>query len=218
MAQPKLTFKTPLLPLEWVSITGKGKVKMNKDPLSEDSKDFYFTASVVYPDQATMEKDKAIFDKFWRENRPAGCTKQSYTMFKPQMLPVLDAEGKPQEDEDGAVIKKETGKWLLSAKTLTQWPDGKPNRVRILRGNGNPLDLGDKQIGNGSIGVLHGSVGINSYPNNEGLAFYLNAIQLKKFEEYTAADDIAADDLGEDEGMEGVDIDTADVSKDKPEV
>ncbi len=40
MAQIKLTFKTPLLPLSWVSITGAGKLKMNKDPQSIFAVDF----------------------------------------------------------------------------------------------------------------------------------------------------------------------------------
>ena len=217
MAQVKLNFKTPLLPLEWVSITGNGKVKMNKDPNSENPKDFNFTASVVYPDEETMKKDKAIFDKFWRDNKPQGLTKQNYTMFKPEMKPVLDAAGNEQKDEDDAIIKAETGKWLLAAKTLTQWPDGKANRVKILRGNGNPLDLGDTLIGNGSIGVIHGSLGINAFAGNEGLAFYLNAIQIKKLVKYTEADAVAADDLGDDEGMDDVDVDAADISN-KPEV
>ena len=218
MAQIKLMFKTPLQELEWVSITGNGKVKMNKDPSSEDPKDFYYTATTVYPNEAAMKKDKAVFDKFWKENRPAGVTAQSYKMFKPEMIPELDEAGKPREDEEGAIIKKATGRWLLAAKTVTRWPDGKPNRVKVLRGNGNPLNLGEKKIGNGTIGVIHGAIGINAFAGNEGLAFYLNAIQIKKFVEYTEADAVEAEDLGEDEGLDEVDVDAADVSKDTPDI
>ena len=85
MANAKLTFKTPLLPLSWVNITGQGKLKMNKDPNSTDPKDYNYTATVTYPDEEAMKKDKAIFDKFWRENKNAGLTKQNYEMFKPEM-------------------------------------------------------------------------------------------------------------------------------------
>jgi len=166
MANIKFTFKTPLLPLAWVNITGQGKLKMNKDANSEDPKDYNYTATVIYPDEAAMKPHKAMFDKFWRENKPAGCTKQNYDMFKPEMAPVLDAAGKEQHDEDDAIIKAETGRWTLAAKTLTQWPDGKPNVIKVLRGNGTKLDLGDRNIGEGSIGVLHGSVGINAYSGN----------------------------------------------------
>ena len=218
MANVKLNFKTPVQELEWVQITGKGKVKMNKDINSEDPKDFNYVATSVYPNEAAMKKDKAIFDKFWKENRPSGVTAQSYKMFKPEMKPVLGEDGQPIEDEEGAIVKEPTGKWLLQAKTIIQWPDGKQNKVKVLRANGNPLDLGDKQIGNGSVGVIHGTIGINAFAGNEGLAFYLNAIQLKKFVEYTDSDAVEADDLGGDEGLEDVDMDTADISKEKPAV
>jgi len=213
MAQVKFQFKTPLLPLSWVNIAGQGKLKMNKEDNGEPS-NYNYTATVIYPDEAAMKVDKAKFDKFWRDNKPAGCTKQNYDMFKPEMVADLDAQGNEQHDEDDALIKKATGRWTLAAKTITHWPrDGKQNKIKVLRGNGNPLDIGDKVIGEGSIGVIHGSVGINAYSGNEGLAFYLNAVQLKKFVEYTGSDDTQADDLGDDEGLEDVEMDTADISK-----
>jgi len=211
MANVKFTFKSPKLPLAWVNISGQGKLKMNKDSNSEDPKDYNYTATVIYPDAESMKKDKARFDKFWRENKPQGCTKQNYDMFKPEMAPTLDDAGKEQLDEDDAVIKHETGRWTLAAKTLTQWPDGKTNVIKVLRGNGNVLNLGDRKIGEGSVGVLHGSVGINAYSGNEGLAFYLTAIQLQKFVEYTGSDEVEADDLGEDEGMEDIEMDMPEV-------
>ena len=218
MAQIKLQFKTPLLPLSWVNISGQGKLKMNADDDGKPS-NYNYTATVIYPDEKTMLVDKKKFDTFWRENKPQGCTKQNYDMFKPEMVADLDADGNEQHDEDDALIKKPTGRWTLAAKTVTVWPkDNKPNKVKVLRANGNPLDLGDKAIGEGSIGVIHGQVGINVYAGNEGLAFYLNAVQLKKFVEYTGSDDVDTDDLGSDEGLDDVEMDTADVTKeDLPE-
>jgi len=220
MAQAKQEFKTPLLPLSWVNITGTGKLKMNKED-NQDPANYNYTASVIYPDEASMKSDKALFDKFWRENKPAGCTKQNYDMFKPEMKPVLDKDGKEQFDEDDAIIKEATGRWTLAAKTITVWPkDNKVNVIKVLRGNGNPLKLGDKKIGDGSTGVIHGSIGINAYAGNEGLAFYLEAVQLKKFVEYTGGSEVHADDLGDDEGMDDLDIDSVeDISgEDGPKV
>ena len=213
MSKVKLNFKTPLLELAYVSITGTGKLKMNKED-NQDPANYNYTATVIYPDEVSMNKDKVIFDKFWRENKPAGCTKQSYSMFKPEKVPTLDADGNEQKDEDDAVIKHETGRWLLSAKTITHWPrDGKQNTIKVLRANGNPLQLGEKQIGNGSIGVIHGSLGINGYSGNEGLAYYLDAVQLKKFVEREEGGTVKADDLGGDEGMDDLDMpDVSDVS------
>jgi len=219
MAQAKLTFKTPLLPLSWVNIAGQGKLKMNKDD-NGDPANYNYTATVTYPDETSMKDAKARFDKFWRENKPAGCTKQSYAMFKEEKVPTLDANGKEQKDEDDAIIKHATGKYTLTAKTITHWPkDGKQNVVKVMRANGNPLNIGDKVIGEGSTGVVHGSVGINAFPGNEGLAFYLEAVQLKKFVEYVGGSDVDADDLGDDEGLEDLDMDVADVSsEDGPKV
>jgi len=216
MAQTKLHFKTPLLPLSWCNITGTGKLKMNRED-NQDPANYNYTATVTYPDEVSMKADKAIFDKFWKENKPSGCTKQNYSMFKPEMKDVLGTDGKPTYDEDDAKIKTPTGRWNLSAKTITHWPrDGKQNIVKVLRANGNPLQLGDKVIGEGSIGVIHGSLGINAYSGNEGLAFYLDAVQLKKFVEYTGgseveADDLGADDLGDlDDGIDAADVSTQD--------
>jgi len=216
MAQVKLSFKTPLLPLAWVNIAGTGKLKMNKED-NQDPANYNYTATVIYPDEKAMTKDKAIFDKFWRENKPSGCTKQSYSMFKPEKVPTLDENGKEQKDEDDAIIKHETGRFTLAAKTITHWPkDGKQNIIKVLRANGNPLQLGDKIVGEGSIGVVHGSIGINAYSGNEGLAFYLDAVQLKKFVEYVGGTELHADDLGDDDlgdlddGMDVADVSTED--------
>ena len=213
MANAKLNFKTPLLPLSWVNIAGQGKLKMNKKD-NGDPANYNYVATAIYPDEAAMKADKAIFDKFWRENKPAGCTKQNYTMFKPVMKDVLGTDGKPTYDEDDAKIKTPTGEYSLTAKTITHWPkESRVNVVKVLRANGNPLQLGDKIIGEGSIGVLHGSLGINAFGGNEGLAFYLEAVQLKKFVEYVGDVEVHADDLG-DEDLGDLDdgIDAADVS------
>lgn len=208
MAQVKMTFKTPELPLSWVNIQGQGKLKMNAEDNGE-AKNYNYTATVTYPDEKAMLVDKKKFDTFWRENKGPKLTKQNYDMFKPEMEPDLDADGQEQKDEDGAIIKKPTGKWTLAAKTITHWPkDGKANVVKVLRGSGKPLNLGERLIGTGSTGVIHGSVGINAFPGNEGLAFYLSAVQLSKFVEYVGNDEIEADELAE-EGMEDLDMDEA---------
>jgi hypothetical protein len=217
VAKAKMTYSTPIhegrgLPLAWVNITGQGKLRFEK-PDDGKAVNYQYQASVIFPDEATVKVEKAKFDKFWRENKPAGATKQNYDMFKPEMVPDLDKDGKEQKDEDDAIIKKATGRWLLSAKTNTTWPkDNKPNVIKVFRWSKAPLNLGEKQIGDGSEGIVHGSVGINDYKGNQGLLFFLSGIQLKKFVEYSG-DDIQAEDLGEDEGMEDVDMDAVDTPK-----
>jgi hypothetical protein len=214
MANAKKSFKTPLAKLEYVQIDGTGKLKYDpenrldeNDPASYQ----YVATAVLTKEQA--DKVKAEVLAFWKDNKPTGATKMKYDLVKPELKKVLDAQGNEQEDEEGGIVKEETGMYLMQAKTITQWPDGKPNKIKVLRANGNPLDLGDRKIGNGSMGVIHGTLMINGFKGNEGCNFYLNAIQLKKLEVYTESDDVQTDDLGEEVGMDDVDMDIADVSK-----
>jgi len=212
-----MIYKTPILALAWVNITNPGKLKMNKDPKSTNPDDYFYTASVIFENEESMLKQKAIFDKFWRENKSEKLTKQRYNMFKPEMVKVLDANGKEQKDEDGEIIREHSGRYILQAKTGTTWPDGTPNKVKVLRANGRELPNFSKLIGEGSIGVIHGKLAINEYPGNEGLLFYLQAIQMKKFVEYIPGE-IDAEDLGGDDGMDdgmGDEPNVEDISKDK---
>lgn len=216
-----LTYKTPLCGLSWANISGQGKLKFdpeNKLDKNDASSYIYTITGTVTGEEA--EEMKAIFNKFWRENKPAGVTKQKYDLIKPELVPDLDKDGKEQKDEDGAVITKETGKYTLVAKTNTVWPSGDANVVKVMRANTQPLKLGKKVIGIGSTGVIHGSLGISAFKGNEGLAFYLTAVQLKKFVEYVGGGEVNSDDLGEDEGMDDLDLDDAeDISQSNgPEV
>lgn len=204
---PSLTFKTPLVPLSWANISGKGKLKYdpNNELDKEDSSNYIYTIS------CTLTKEQAApineqLTKFWRENKPQGATKMKYDLIKEEHVPDLDKNGKEQKDADGAIITKHTGNYTLTAKTNTVWADGKPNIVRVMRANGQPLDLQGKVIGEGSMGVVHGTIGISSFKGNEGLAFYLTAVQLKKFVEYVGGGVVEADNLGDDEGLDDLDM------------
>jgi len=214
----KFTFKTPLAELRWVNITGQGKMRM--DPTGEldknDPASYQFTATAILTkEQATplIAQMKA----YWKDNKPAGATKMQYDLIKEEMEPVLDNAGNTQEDDEGEIIKQPTGFYIMAAKTTTQWPDGKPNKIKVLRGNGQPLNLGDKEIGDGSVGVIHGTVAVNAFKGNEGLNFYLTAVQLKKFVEKTGGD-VDADDLGDDEGLDELEMDGVDQPINTPDV
>lgn len=214
---PKLTYATPLAPLQWANIKGQGKLKY--DP--EGKLDKNDPTNYIYTIQCVLTKEQAdefedMAKKFWNENKPSGLTKQKYTLTKPVVVPTLDADGKEQKDEDGAVITHETGMFTLEAKTNAVWPDGSANTIKVMRANKAPLNLGTKVIGEGSEGVIHGSIGISTFKGNEGLAFYLTAVQLKKFVEYVGGGEVKADDLGEDEGMEGLDMDEAEAEATPP--
>ena len=205
-----LTYKTPLCGLSWANIAGQGKLKFDPekklDKNDASSYIYTITGTITADEAEVMNKD---FNKFWRENKPAGVTKQKYDLIKKELIPDLDADGKEQKDEDDAVIMKHTGKYTIVAKTNTVWPSGDANVVKVMRANKAPLNLGKKVIGLGSTGVIHGQLGISAFKGNEGLAFYLTAVQLKKFVEYVGGGEVNSEDLGEDEGMDDLDLDTA---------
>lgn len=210
MAQVKLALKTPLSELLFVNVSGKGKKKYDPQGLlsDDDVANFQYTAT------ACLTKEQAdgliaTLSEFWKNNKPAGATKQKYDLVKPEMKKVLDKNGEPTKDEDGAFVTEPTGMFLFQAKTGTHWADGKSNVIKVLRGNGQPLDLGDKVIGDGSEGVIHCSIGVNGFKGNEGLLAYLTAVQLKKYVPYTGSE-IQAEDLGDDDlGDLGLDNDVA---------
>ncbi len=207
-----LTFKTPLCELQYVSINGKGKKKY--DPTNslddDDAKNFQYVATAILTEKQATAIKKILTD-FWRANKPAGSTKQKYDLLKPYTTKTEEL------DEDGDAIKEavldDDGKplYTMMFKTGTVWPDGKAQAIKVLRANGAPLRLGDKVIGNGSIGVIHGKIGVNGFGGNEGLLAFLSAVQLKKYVEPT--DEVDADDLGDDEGLDDLDMpDVEDVS------
>lgn len=207
MASAKLSFKTPLSDLLFVNISGKGKKKYDPQGLlSDEDENFQFTATA----RLTKEQaDTAIsaLAEFWKNNKPAGATKQKYDLIKPEVRKVIGSDGQPTKDEDGAYFVEPTGFYTFQAKTSTHWQDGKPNYIKVLRANGQPLELGTNVIGDGSQGVIHCTIGINGFKGNEGLLAYLTAVQLKKFVPYTGSD-VQADDLGDDDlGDLGLDDD-----------
>ena len=209
-----MTYKTPLVPLMYAHISGQGKLKY--DPNGEldknDPHNYIFSINcVLTEDQA--KAFEVMAKKYWNENKPNGLTKQNYFLTKPVLEPTLDSDGKEQKDEDGAVIKHETGMHTLEAKTTTVWHDDTANPVKVMRANMNPLNLGAKVIGEGSVGVIHGSLGISTFKGNEGLAFYLTAVQLQKFVEYTGGGEVDAEELeeAEDDGMDDLGLDAAEI-------
>ena len=196
MANVYLPFKTPLADLQWVTISGEGKPTM-------DGKKFQYTANAVLTEKQATEV-LAELQAFWKDNRPKGAlAKQSKPVVKPFMVKTEEL------DEDGDPIKvhktNDAGDklFVMQAKTYTTNKDGKPTRVAVLNGSGKPVALGDKIIGAGSRGVIHGSIGIYNVDGSSGLTYYLNKIQLTKFVEYEGAG-TEVEDLGDTEGMDGL--------------
>lgn len=201
MANVKQTFKTPLLPLFYVSARGQGKLNMDAEDNGEPS-NYHYCATVKMTKEQADDMNKVV-DKFWRDNKPDGVGKRKYELVKEEMVKVIGPDGKPMKDADDEPIRKATGLWTIQAKTITHWPkDGKPNVVKLL-GSGGQLLSEDHTIGEGcgegTMGIIHGSLGINSYSGNEGVQFYLNGVQIKEstYTPYAGAG-IEADEIEDD--------------------
>ena len=207
MAKAKMTFKTPLLPLSWVSVRGHGKLKKDQED-NQLPENYNYTATVTL----TKEQADVIikkFAEFWKDNKPKGVGKQKYDLVKEEFIKVLGDDGKPLLDAEDEPIKEATGMYTLQAKTVTQWPkDAKPNIIKLMGSNGEILQEGHKLedgCGEGTMGIIHGSIGVNDYNDNEGLQFYLNGVQIKdsSFAEYTGGgNEINADAIDDEDVAE----------------
>ena len=192
-------FKSPKGTLEWVTIDGEGKENL--------SGKLQYVANVV------VEADSPIvaqIEKFWEENKPAGFKKDAKSNG---IYPHKADTGK--KDEDGKAIFEEDGKLYLAFKTGTTFPDGSTKKVQIYNAKARKVELPEgTKIGNGTIGVISGAMGIyqNKTPKgalvDAGVTLYLDAIQVLKLEEFTTDAGFDADESEEggwtgDEGWTG---------------
>lgn len=205
--------------LAWVTITGQGKKKYDPENKLDDSDplSYVYQASAVL-NKAQKEEVEKRLNAFWLENRPAKGIKQNYNLIRAEVADKLDKSGNPVLDSDGDPIKEETGRYYLAFTTNTHIAKGKgatrtltPKSIKVLRPDGKtPLNLGDKQIGNGSTGIIHGILTINDFKSNEGLSLYLTAVQLKKFVPYDP-DMVEAESIGDEiEGLDDNEVDGID--------
>lgn len=180
MAKTAQPFLTPKAELSWVFITGEGTEDLNGNQKYKASLRFLKDS-----EEHKIIQDK--IDKFWAENKP-GTAKS------------MKSCGLTTEKVDGV----ETGYMLFTMQTATTFPDGKPKVISVHNAAGKKVSMGDKKIGNGSIGYLSGAIDIYTVPKTKqaGVTFYLNAIQLTKFVEFTGSTILATPEegwTGEDE-------------------
>lgn len=198
--------QTPKGNLAWVIISGEGK-----ENLSGRMK---YTADLVLPsDSDEAKKLSATIDKFWAENKPNSfpAKKKAKSLgYRPEMRKVLDENGEDQYDEEGEIIKEPTGNTVFSFATDTTYgKSGDAKVIKVYNAKGNRVSLGDKKIGNGSVGQIGGAMGVYSVKDTSGkisdagVTLYLNSIRITKFVEYTDEDNWAAEDG--DDGWTGED-------------
>lgn len=182
MATVKIT--TPKGELRWVTISGEGRENLNGTMQ-------YLATLVLDPKTAKPLMDQA--KKFYAENRnksipaakPAKTLGWSYADYD------LDANGEKQYDDDGKVMMDKKGPIAFQFKTATTYPDGKQKVVRVYNSKKKPVDIGDTQIGNGSIGHVAGVMSTYEVRDKSGkkvidggVTLYLDSVLLLKLVEF----------------------------------
>ena len=107
-------------------------------------------------------------------------------------------------DEDGEAIYEETGKVEFFFSTGTTWPDGSQKKIKVYNSKGSEVNLGDKKVGNGSVGRISGNMAIYDVAGNQGINLYLNSVMITKFVEYVDGDDWS-DEAEDGDGWTGED-------------
>lgn len=189
--------------LAYVTISGEGKENMNGV--------MQYVANIIFEqDSKEFQRLKADIEAYWAENKPAGFKRPAKSNGIYYNDPILGEDGEPEYDEDGKKLYDKEGKMRLTFKTGTVWPDGKPKKVRVYNSKNAGVSLGDRLIGNGTIGALQGKMGI--YVNEQkgkvidaGVTLYLDKVQIRKFVEYAGdqPDFTEADDDEAFTGFEG---------------
>jgi len=190
----KEAFTSPKGNMKWAFITGDGR----KDKFS----------IVISVPEAEAKEAMASIDLFWKENKPK------------QSKPRPKSTGyKFEEDEETG---ERTGMVYFSFSTGTSFPSGDKKVVKVFTAKKpvREVSLGNKKVGEGSIGRAIGSLAIFEYEGTYGTTLYLDAISLSKFVEYVGGVD--ASDIEEDEDAEDIDlgmeaVEATDVQEETPE-
>jgi hypothetical protein len=184
---------TPVGELEYVIISGKGKLDLKGVPK--------YNATVVLSAEEAAPFIAKI-DSFWEDVKPKGGKAKSMGYY-PHTV-----KDKEASEEAGEPVYVPTGKIAIQAKTGIAYQSGDAKIIKIFNAKGNEVSLQGKKIGNGSRGRL--GIGMALYdvnPSARGVTLYLNSIQISKFIEYTGGDSF--DSIEDEEGgdFDGVDND-----------
>lgn len=206
MAATLCKIVSPKGELRWVTITGEGKENMS-------GKMQYKVDIIIDPKNNAVDKafiDK--LDKFWADNKPAGFKKKPKSMGYYFADKLLDENGEPQKNEEDEFIYDPNGKVSLSFKTSVTWPDGNTKVVKTRNAKGAIVNLGETQIGNGSIGYVAGAMDIykqvkGNVTMSAGVTLYLDEVKLTKLVPYAGEDAFAGHEADEEDGWTGEDED-----------
>lgn len=165
----------PVGTLEWVFISGEGR---NQAEPGKPEK-FQKTATLILK-EGSKEAEGLISQ-----------IKAAWEVYKAE-TPAIKSATEPKTLGYKHVKDSETGAdtdmLAFQFKTNSFFPDGKMNNVKTFNAKGQEVDMGDTIIGNGSLGVIHGSMGGYTYLGAYGISLYLTAVQIAKLVEGAGAE------------------------------
>lgn len=171
----------PVGQLEWVFIQGDGRNQAEEGKPAKMQK----TATLVL--HKDSDEAKGLIDQI----------NAAWEVYKAE-TPAIKSATQPKSLGYKAVKDQETGAdtdmLAFQFKTNSFFPDGKPNNVKVFNAKGQEVDMGDTIIGNGSLGVIHGSMGGYTYTGTYGISLYLTAVQVAKLVE-GSSDSVETEDI-----------------------
>jgi len=185
---------SPYGELMHVFISGEGREDLNGNPR-------YSACIRLHEDSKELKEFQEKIDEFWEEHKPAKIANYKSCGIKRETVP----------NPDDPETRKDTENYLIQFWTSTTFPDGSKKVIDIYNAKGKKVtsQMQDKFIGNGSMGWLSGAMDIYQANKKEaGVTLYLNAVQLKKFVEYTGSALLATPEDIEDDDFLGLDTDT----------
>jgi len=177
--------KTQVGKLKYVFIKGDGR----NGAMPGEEPRMQFVASLSVPTDGPAHKAfQALVDEEWATYKKANNVKglPGTNGMKPETKPSDDKTDIDPATEE--VRKVETGNTLITFKTNTKWPDGKPQAIKLYGNNGESktADIteayarADWFIGEGSTGIIHGTAQGNNIGGSDKVTLYLSAVQLGK--------------------------------------
>jgi len=186
--------KFPIGTLYWVSITGDGKDQSEAGDGSKMKK----TATLhLKTDSAECKALKADIEKIWELYKAENPKIKAAT--KPKSLGYKVVKDKETDEE--------TDMTAFSLSTNSFYKDGKPAHVPLYNAKGAVHEMGEDEVGNGSVGTVYGETGPYEYKGSFGISLYLKAVQIIPSKlKLRSSDGVEAADIsayGDDRDSEG---------------
>jgi len=198
---------TPVGDLEWVMITGQGK-------LNTLNNKYYYQVTLLLDEKS--DECKALvaeIEGYWKDNPPSKkwTGKEASTLgFKTNMVKTGEIDETTEEP-----ILEPDGRIAFMFKTETAYKDGNAKVIKVANAKGAEVALGDRKVGNGSRGRVKGVITTYEQPKDAGTSLYLNSLQLAKFVPFTGGAGFDEIDTEEDDAFEGFDGEEAPIADEK---